>query len=65
MACIIRKQGEDVGADELIGYCREHLAVYKAPRRVIFMEAFPLGPSGKILKRELREQLKAGGPAPV
>ncbi len=65
VACIIRKQGEDVGADELIAYCREHLAVYKAPRRVIFMEAFPLGPSGKILKRELREQLKAGGPAPV
>jgi len=42
-------------AEELIAYAREHLAVYKAPRKVVFVDKFPLGPSGKILKRELRK----------
>ena len=42
-------------AEEMIAYAREHLAVYKAPRRVVFVDEFPLGPSGKVLKRELRD----------
>jgi len=46
--------GEDT-AEELIAYAREHLAVYKAPRKIVFVDEFPLGPSGKILKRELRK----------
>ena len=42
-------------AEEMITYARERLAVYKAPRRVVFVDQFPLGPSGKVLKRELRD----------
>ena len=41
-------------AEQLIAYARENLAVYKAPRRIVFVEELPLGPSGKVLKRELR-----------
>jgi long-chain acyl-CoA synthetase len=41
-------------ADELIAHCRAHLAAYKAPRRVVFKDALHLGPTGKILKKELR-----------
>ena len=37
---------------------KEKLASYKYPRRVFFTDAFPLGPSGKVLKRELVEQYK-------
>jgi long-chain acyl-CoA synthetase len=41
-------------ADEIIAFCKERLAAYKYPRVVEFMEALPKGPTGKILKRELR-----------
>ncbi|WP_394849569.1 hypothetical protein LZC95_19230 [Pendulispora brunnea] len=40
-------------SDEIIGWSKERLAAYKYPRRVQFVDAFPLGPSGKVLKREL------------
>ena len=39
-----------------MAFCKERMAAYKYPRRVIFTDAFPLGPSGKVLKRELVEQ---------
>ncbi|MFC1405118.1 MULTISPECIES: long-chain fatty acid--CoA ligase [Streptacidiphilus] len=41
-------------ADELIAWSKEHLAKHKYPRRVEFVDAYPLGPSHKVLKRELR-----------
>jgi long-chain acyl-CoA synthetase len=41
-------------ADEIIAYTKEHLAAYKYPRIVEFRDALPKGPTGKILKRELR-----------
>jgi long-chain acyl-CoA synthetase len=59
VACVIAKDNATVTEAELIEFCRRDIAVYKAPRRVVFMRQFPLGPSGKILKRELREQLKS------
>jgi acyl-CoA synthetase (AMP-forming)/AMP-acid ligase II len=40
--------------EELIGWCREHLARYKCPASVDFVEALPRNPTGKILKRDLR-----------
>jgi fatty-acyl-CoA synthase len=42
--------------DELRAYCREHLAPYKTPLHWIFVDEFPLTPSGKIQKFKLREQ---------
>jgi long-chain acyl-CoA synthetase len=48
----------DAGAElerELLAYCREHLAHYKCPRSVDVLEALPRNPTGKILKRALRE----------
>ncbi|MEO7017908.1 MAG: AMP-binding protein, partial [Leifsonia sp.] len=39
--------------DDLVAFVREHVAAYKFPRRVEVLEALPLGPSGKVLKREL------------
>jgi len=41
-------------ADGVIAYCKERLAAYKYPRIVAFAESLPKGPTGKILKRELR-----------
>jgi long-chain acyl-CoA synthetase len=53
-ALVVRKPGEELAADELVAWTRERLAAYKYPRIVEFVEALPKGPTGKILKRELR-----------
>jgi long-chain acyl-CoA synthetase len=42
-----------VEGKEIIAWARENLAKYKYPRIIEFVESFPLGPSGKVLKREL------------
>ncbi|MFQ5778087.1 MAG: AMP-binding protein [Terriglobia bacterium] len=47
--------GETVAAAEIIGFCRGHIAPYKIPRYVKFVEAFPQTASGKIQKFKLRE----------
>ncbi len=46
------RPGPELGA-ELVAWCRERIAAHKYPRLVEFVDAFPLGPSGKVLKREL------------
>ncbi|MCU1588161.1 MAG: AMP-dependent synthetase, partial [Frankiales bacterium] len=43
----------DLDTTALIAWSKEQLAAYKYPRKVFIAEAFPLGPSGKVLKREL------------
>ena len=50
-------EGPDLDADTLIAWSQERLGRHKYPRRVEFFEALPLGPSGKILKRELVKEL--------
>ncbi len=55
-ACVILNEGATSTADELIEWSKEHLAKYKYPRRVEFVAEFPLGPSMKVLKRELRDR---------
>jgi long-chain acyl-CoA synthetase len=48
-----------VTADELIEWSREKLGKHKYPRQVRFVESLPLGPSFKVLKRELRKTFSA------
>jgi long-chain acyl-CoA synthetase len=60
VAVVVQDAGAyPVDAGELIAWSKQHLAAYKYPRRVIFADALPLGPSGKVLKRELVAQHKA------
>jgi len=59
-AVVVVKQGVSLGSDELIGFCKQRLAHYKAPKSVEFVDALPKNPAGKILKRELREKYWAG-----
>jgi long-chain acyl-CoA synthetase len=40
--------------DEIMAFCRERLAAYKYPREVVVVDDLPKGPSGKVLKTELR-----------
>ncbi|MFH0823979.1 MAG: long-chain-fatty-acid--CoA ligase [Pseudomonadota bacterium] len=52
-AVIVLKTGHEATADEIIAFCRQQLAGYKAPKSLEFVESLPKNPSGKILKREL------------
>ncbi|GAA2564471.1 long-chain acyl-CoA synthetase [Neomicrococcus aestuarii] len=53
VAAVVVSQGSAVTSEEILAYAKEQLAAYKYPRIVELMPEFPLGPSGKILKREL------------
>ena len=48
---------QDALTVELAALCRAELAGYKQPRRFVFRREFPLGPAGKILKREIANQV--------
>jgi fatty-acyl-CoA synthase len=52
---VVKAEGASVDEDAIKAYVRENLARYKVPREVIFIEELPRNPTGKILKRELRE----------
>jgi long-chain acyl-CoA synthetase len=55
-AVIAKKAGHDgVTGEDIIVYAKEKLAAYKYPRIVEFMDSLPKGPTGKILKRELKK----------
>ncbi|BBY44647.1 long-chain-fatty-acid--CoA ligase FadD2 [Mycolicibacterium celeriflavum] len=54
-AFVVKADGASIGEDDIKHYVREHLARYKVPREVVFIDELPRNPTGKILKRELRE----------
>jgi len=60
VAVVVRTEGADPTASALVESLRGQLAEIKHPREVVFVAALPLGPSGKVLKRELRRLLAAG-----
>jgi long-chain acyl-CoA synthetase len=55
-AFIVLKEGTHANEEEIITFCREHLADYKCPKSVRFVTDIPKGPTGKLLKRELARQ---------
>lgn len=59
VAVVLRDDAHEVTAEGIIAWSQEHLARHKYPRHVRFIEAMPLGPSGKVLKRVLRERVHA------
>jgi O-succinylbenzoate-CoA ligase len=56
IAFVVVRDGADTTAEELIEHCRGQLAKFKVPRDVMFIDELPRNPSGKVLKRELRDQ---------
>jgi long-chain acyl-CoA synthetase len=53
-AVIVARPGSGLTREAVTAWCKERLAAYKYPRIVEFSEGLPKGPTGKILKRELR-----------
>jgi long-chain acyl-CoA synthetase len=60
-ALVVLRRGAEASADELTAFARSRLAGYKLPRSIEFVSDLPRTPSGKVLKRELRERF--GSPA--
>ena len=60
VAYVVLRPSAAVTEAELIAWSRERMANYKAPRRIVFMDALPLNASGKVLKIDLRAQAAAG-----
>jgi fatty-acyl-CoA synthase len=54
-AFVVKKQDAGLDEETVKHYVRDHLARYKVPREVVFLDELPRNPTGKILKRELRE----------
>jgi long-chain acyl-CoA synthetase len=59
-ALIVLKEGRHAKEEEMIEFCKRHLARFKAPKSVEFVETLPKNPQGKILKKELRKKYWEG-----
>jgi long-chain acyl-CoA synthetase len=54
-ALIVLNKGTEATAEEIIDFCKKHIAHFKAPKGIEFMESLPKSPQGKILKKEIRQ----------
>jgi len=55
-AVVVPRAGQDLTEDAVISHCRQKLASFKVPKAVVMADALPKNPSGKILKRSLRDE---------
>jgi fatty-acyl-CoA synthase len=51
---VVVKDGHALDEAAVLAHCAQHLAGFKTPKRVVFVDALPKNPSGKLLKRHLR-----------
>ncbi|MBT5103866.1 MAG: fatty acid--CoA ligase, partial [Porticoccaceae bacterium] len=54
-AFVVAKDNSEVSADDIIRFARTRIAKFKCPKTINFIDSLPRNPSGKILRRELRE----------
>jgi fatty-acyl-CoA synthase len=55
VAVVVVRTGHDLSEAEVLSHANQVLASFKAPKRIVFAEALPKNPSGKLLKRQLRD----------
>jgi acyl-CoA synthetase (AMP-forming)/AMP-acid ligase II len=58
-ACVIPRPGTSPTLEDLIAFMKDDVAKYKLPQRLELFESFPLGPTGKVLKRDLTNDVEA------
>jgi len=51
---VVLRSGQLAEPDDLVAYCRERMAGFKVPKRIVVVESLPKNASGKVLKRDLR-----------
>jgi acyl-CoA synthetase (AMP-forming)/AMP-acid ligase II len=59
-AIVVLKDGTEASEEDVIDFCRDKLGGYERPRSVDFVKELPRNPTGKVLKRQLREPYWAG-----
>ncbi|MEO1199037.1 MAG: AMP-binding protein [Pseudomonadota bacterium] len=57
VAVVVLREGVELDRDSLIAHCRAHLAGFKCPKDLVVRDMLPRNPSGKVLKRVLRDEL--------
>jgi len=62
-ALVVLKDGRKLRPEDLLGHCERHLAKFKLPSKVKFVDYLPTGPNGKIQRRKLAELLQPAGGA--
>jgi len=65
VAAVVPKRSGALSPEAVIAHCRSTLAAYKTPKHVVILDSLPRNPSGKILKRDLRERYADLAPASV
>ena len=55
-AFIVPKPGQDIMMEEIILFCKERMAGYKVPKKIFVVAELPMSPTGKVLKRKLRDE---------
>jgi len=63
VACVVPAHGAQLNEDSLLAHARSRLASFKVPKQIHVMAEFPKNPTGKVLKRVLRERLENGAGA--
>ena len=58
-AAVVLKSGQDVDLEEIKAYVKKEVANYKYPRHIWLLDELPKGPTGKILKREIKAPERA------
>ena len=56
VAIVVLKPGAELDLDSLTTHCRSRLASFKVPKEMIVVSGLPRNPSGKVLKKQLREE---------
>jgi long-chain acyl-CoA synthetase len=67
-ACIVLKRGETASEEEIRAFCEKKMASYKVPEQIVFREGFPRNAIGKVIKKNLIQELKeeeTSEPVPV
>jgi acyl-CoA synthetase (AMP-forming)/AMP-acid ligase II len=57
-AVVVLRPGARAESDDIVAHCRARLARYKTPKYVVFIDALPRNAAGKVLKRQLREEVR-------
>ncbi len=57
-ACVVRRENSEITAEELICWCKMHIASYKKPQKVFFFDTLPENANGKVSRILLKEQIQ-------
>ena len=55
-AFVLLKPENQATEEEIIDFCKENMAGYKVPKKVVFVDSFPMSATGKLLKRQVKDE---------